>query len=148
MPFHYRLESLLRLRRSMERQEELRLHSLAAVAARLRAELRQLDESRLAQRRSAQQSLATGGAGSMLQFEVACDAAYFTARKSLHKKLAEAEKQRADQLKIYTEAHKKSEILAALRERQQEAYILDSLRREQQRVDEAFLIRKYLNPSE
>ncbi|HUL15571.1 MAG TPA: flagellar FliJ family protein [Terriglobales bacterium] len=148
MAFHYKLESLLRLRRSIERQEELRLQSLSAILARLRAELRQLDEGRLAQRRSAQQSLTAGGAGSMLQFEVACDSAYLAARKSLQKKLAEAENQRAEQLKIYHEARKKSEILAALRERQQEAYILDFLRREQQRVDEAFLIRKYLNPSE
>jgi flagellar export protein FliJ len=148
MAFHYRLESLLRLRRSLERQEELRLHSFAAVVARLRAELRQLDEGRLAQRRSAQQSLTGGGAGSMLQFEVACDAAYFAARESLQKKLEEAEKQRAEQLKIYSEARKKREILAALRGHQQEAYLLDFLRREQQRVDEAFLMRTYLNPPE
>jgi flagellar export protein FliJ len=144
MAFHYRLESLLRLRRSLERQEELRLHALVAVVARLRSELQQLDEGRLAQRRSAQQSLATGGAGSTLQFEVACDEAYLVTRKSLQEKLAEAEKKRTELLEIYIGARKQSEILAALRKRQEEAYTLEFLRREQQRVDEAFLIRAYL----
>jgi flagellar export protein FliJ len=144
MAFHYRLESLLRLRRSLERQEELRLHALVAVVARLRSELQQLDEGRLAQRRSAQQSLATGGAGSTLQFEVACDEAYLVTRKSLREKLAEAEKKRTELLEIYIGARKQSEILDALRKRQEEAYTLEFLRREQQRADEAFLIRAYL----
>jgi flagellar biosynthesis chaperone FliJ len=60
--------------------------------------------------------------------------------------LQDAERQRLEQLKVYQEARQRREIFEGLRERQQELYKLNQSRRQQQRTDEAFLIRAFLNP--
>ena len=148
MAFRYQLEALLRLRRSEERQEELRLRAAALAVARIRSELQQLELARLDQRRDTLGRLERGGAASLLHYFVVCDAAHAERHATLRQKLEAAESLRVEQLKIYQVARRKSEILDALRQRKLEEYNLEFTRSEQRRSDEAFLMLNFIHAEE
>lgn len=145
MAFRYPLESVLRLRRSLEHQEEQRLFALAAMVARLRATLERMQQSDVAQRRAALTEMEQFSSGAQLQFRAACDDASLRVINRVKGQLQDAERQRLEQLKVYQEARQRREIFEGLRERQQELYKLNQSRRQQQRTDEAFLVRTFLN---
>ena len=148
MAFRYSLQPILRLRQSLERQEEQKLLAIAATVARLRAELADLDSAHLRQKDATLRGLMQAPAGALLQFMAVCDIAVEEKRRTLEAQLKEAERRRLEQLDQYQEARQKREILEGLRKRQQFAYDLDLGRHEQQRTDEAFLIRAFLNSCE
>jgi flagellar export protein FliJ len=143
MAFRYKLESILRLRYSIERQEEQRLFAIAATVARLRAEIAGHDERRMAQKRELLEELKVGASGTVLQFMAMCDAASEELRKRLQRTLKECEAQRMEQLAVYQKARQKREILKGLRDRQQYSYELEFARHIQQDADEAFLYRGF-----
>jgi flagellar export protein FliJ len=148
MAFRYTLQPILSLRQSLERQEEQKLFAIAAIVARLRAELADLDSEHLKQKDATLRGLTQVSAGALLQFMAVCEIAVEGKRRRLEAQLREAERQRSEQLAEYQKARQKREILEGLRERQRFAYDLDLARREQQRTDEAFLIRSFLNANE
>jgi flagellar export protein FliJ len=140
MAFRYTLQSVLRLRVSLERQEELRLFASAAVVARVRAEIDALDQNQLSRRRAIIEELQGGSSGAALHFSSVCDAAYAQLRKKLQAQLEAAESQRLAQLRIYQSARQKREVLEGLRDQQQAVFDLTFTRHEQQGADEAFLL--------
>ncbi len=144
MAFRYPLQSLLRLRRSLERQEELRLFAIAALVARLRAEIEQFRLDDLEARRASLLETAGVSSGASLQYAAFCAAAYDNARKKLELQLEEAERKRLIQMRAYQASRQKSEILQGMRDRQEAAYQLELARHEQQAADEAFLMRAHL----
>jgi flagellar export protein FliJ len=148
MAFRYSLQSVLRLRRSLERQEEQRLFGAAAIVARLRADIAQLKDIHFDQKRQAFQEMTSGSSGAALQFIAVCDAAYARVHQALLLQLEQAEKKRMEQLELYKLARQKRETFEGLRDRQEEAYNLDFARHEQQSTDEAFLLRLFSNPIE
>jgi flagellar biosynthesis chaperone FliJ len=148
MAFKYALQSVLRLRASLERQEELRLLAIAAVVARVRAEIEALDQEQLRRSRAAIVELEAGAWGATLQFGAVCDSAYAAARKKLRIQLADAESRRLAQLHVYRNTRQKREILQGLRDHQQFIFDLDFMRHEQQGVDEAFLIGLFAKSAE
>lgn len=142
MAFRYPLQSLLRLRESLERQEENRLFAVAAEVARLRAQIEQLREGNASAKRNELATLhAEGGLAVTLQFLALCDAATASACAKLQSELERAEGQRLAQLAVYQAARQKREILQGLRERQETAYQVDAAHREQQSLDDSFLLR-------
>ncbi|HTT34001.1 MAG TPA: flagellar FliJ family protein [Methylomirabilota bacterium] len=148
MAFRYRLQAVLRLRSSLERQEEQRLTQAAGVVARLRAEIEELEERRFEEKRRAFQELAAGSAGAIFQFLAAGDMAYAEKKRALGLELEKAEKRRLELLERYKKVRQDREILERLRERQEEAYNLEFARREQQTADEAFLNRSLKHSNE
>ena len=154
MAFRYPLQSVLRLRQGLERQEEQRLFAIAATVARLRAQIEELQQMRLQTRRSALQEISTsesgasGTSGSVLQFAAVCDAANAESQARLRTQLTEAEHRRLEQLRIYKAARQKREILESLRERQETDYNREELRRQQERADDQFLARFRTDSSE
>ncbi|HTQ60210.1 MAG TPA: hypothetical protein VMI32_08305 [Candidatus Solibacter sp.] len=140
MAFKYALQPLLRLRQSLERQEEQRLFAIAAIVARLRAEIEQLNQSDVMARRAELNEMAGMAHGASLQFAAVCGAAFQATRKKLGLQLEEAERRRLLQLREYQTVRQKREIIEGLRERQEAAYELEFARHEQQTADEAFLI--------
>jgi flagellar export protein FliJ len=148
MAFRYPLQSLLRLRESLERQEEQRLFALAAEVARLRTQIERLQQEDFESRRMELQEMASGSSGALLQFEAICGAASEAARRKIGLQLEESERKRLNQLRVYQAAHQKREILQGLRERQETAYELEIARQEQQIADEAFLMRALKAPNE
>jgi flagellar biosynthesis chaperone FliJ len=139
MAFRYKLESILRVRQSIERQEEQRLFAIASTVAKLRAEIAKLDENWMAQKREIYEELESGGSGAALQFMAVCDAAIEERRKRLARTLKECEERRLEQLGVHQKARQKREILKGLRDQQQVAYELEFARHLQQDADEAFL---------
>lgn len=148
MPFHYRLQSLLRLRRSLEHQEEQRLFALAAVVNRLRAELETRQGLDFAARRAALADMEAFSSGAQLQFRALCDAANLRAIEELKTELQEAEGKRLVQLKVYQNARQEREIFEGLRERQEEIYQSEWARRQQEAADESYLIRTFRTPQD
>jgi len=142
MSFRYSLQAILRLRQSLERQEEQRLFIAVGVVARLRNDLELLEEQRFEEKRRAFDEMASGSSGAILQFIAICDKAYAGKKRSLELQLEQAEKKRLEQLEKYKKVRQDREILEGLRDRQEEAYNLEFARREQQAADEAFLTRK------
>lgn len=148
MPFRYSLQTILRLRSSLEHQEEQRLMAKAAIVARLRFEIQRLQTNHLENKRAAQKDLLHGSSAVILEFLNACDVAYAETLKSLRHQLEEADRQRLVQLRIYWQVRQGREILEGLRDHQEAAYDLNVARQEQQRADETFLIRSFLNTDE
>ena len=141
MAFRYKLEAILRLRNSIERQEEQRLLAIASTVARLRAEIVRHDENRLHEKREAFEELKMGASGAVLQFMAMCEVASEERRNRLLRTLKECEEKRLEQMAVYRKARQKREILASLRERQKYSHDLEHSRHVQQDVDEAFLFR-------
>jgi flagellar export protein FliJ len=139
MAFRYALQSILQLRRSLERQEEQRLFALAAIVGRLRVKLESLQQADLARRRTALSEMEQFSSGAQLQFRSVCDAASQFAIERTASQLRDAERLRDGQLQVYQEARQKREIFESLRERQEVLYRREQARRLQQHADEAYL---------
>jgi flagellar export protein FliJ len=142
MAFHFSLRALLRLRESLERSELQRLRICAAQVAHVRMEIETLDAQIEAAQREILEQTAAGISGAELHMAAMSDALRREKRMSLATKLDELELARKKQQVRYAEARQRREILSNLRERQHSAYQLDQSRREQQQVDELFLIRR------
>jgi flagellar export protein FliJ len=148
MAFRYPLQSILRLRRSLERQAEQRLFVLAGQVAALRTDLEELNRRELEQKLADLDEMASGSFGSALQFVELRHVAVSEKRKGIQMRLEAAERQRLEQLGVYRETRQKREIFERMRERQEYDYDLDVSRREQQRTDETFLLRRFYEEHE
>jgi len=142
MAFHFSLKALLRLRESLEIAELRRLQAMAADVIHARMAVESLDARIAADRRQAVVAAAGGISGAELHFSALREAAYRERRSMLLKKLAELERARQEQLLRYKKARQKREILENLRNRQLTAYQTEQTRREQQQIDELFLMRR------
>jgi flagellar export protein FliJ len=139
MAFRYALQSILRLRRSLERQEEQRLFALASLVGQLRATLQSLQQADLARRRTALAEMEQFSSGAQMQFRIVCDTASQSAIQRTASQVREAERLRQEQLQVYQEARQKREIFENLRDRQKALYRQEQARRLQQRADDAYL---------
>jgi len=148
MAFRYTLQSMLRLRQSIERQEEQRLYTAAAAVAQLRTKLEQLERERVRVHRETLQEMNEATFGATLQFVAACGAAASQTIAKLQMELAEAERRRLLQLAVYKNARQKREIFEGLRDQQKAAYDVELAHRDQELVDEAFLMRRNPAPAD
>ena len=142
MAFRFSLQTLLRLRQAHERQERLRLEILSSDRVQAQTQLEIAARERLSARESLAAQLATGLTGSELHFEVACDAARARFERAMTERLKRLTEQRYLQLLTYQKARQKREILDNLRARKMEFYRLIQSRREQQRLDDVFLLHR------
>ncbi|HUN60812.1 MAG TPA: hypothetical protein VMU53_02430 [Candidatus Sulfotelmatobacter sp.] len=141
MSFRFRLQTLLRLQRSLEHQEENRLHACVARIAGLQTDLRAWEEARLQRRSKVWTDLQEGQPVAVLQCSSLWEARAHLHENELRHQLDLAEQARQEQLKLYRAARQKREILESLKERQETAYTSEFLRRVQQDLDEAHLMR-------
>ena len=142
MPFHFTLAPLLRLRESLEKAELQRLRMIAMHVAQVRVEIESLDCEIEGARRQLLEQTATGISGAELQIAALLEASRHEYRIRLVAKLYELERARQKQQARYTEVRQQREIVSNLRERQLSAYQREQARRDQQQVDEFFLIRR------
>ncbi len=143
MPFAYRLEVLLRLQHSLERQEENRLLACVVRVARLKAELQSWEAARFARKRRIMEELETGATGVVLQIAADWDFAARRKQSDVRKQIEAAEQLRLQQMRVYREARQKREVLDGLREQQQTVYNQEELRKMQQTLDEMYLVRTF-----
>jgi flagellar export protein FliJ len=149
MAFRFSLQSVLRLRRSIENQEEKKLMAIAAAAARVRAELQKLEEAAILQAGNQIEELSSGAAlGATLRFRAECGVRRRILQDQWLKKLQELEQKRTEQTNVFLRARQKREILEGLRDRRKAEWELEITQREQELMDEAYLIRKFREEQE
>ena len=141
MAFHFAFDKILHLRVGVERQEEQRLAAISNEIAGIQAEIGVCTQRRGEVRRAALQEVADGTSGAVLQFAVTCDAAAAELEKRLKGRLRAAETARARQFEVYRQARQGRETFERLRDRRMAEYQRNAARRDQQNVDEDFLVR-------
>jgi flagellar export protein FliJ len=142
MAFQFSLETLLRVRRSIERQQELKLLCAVRQVVSTVQEIEMADRAIAAVWASEQQELETEMRAAQLHFDAAWRVVLYERRKGLEKVLAEREALRAQCQKEFQAAHREREAVEVLREEQRERYRGDEERREQAQMDDLFLIRR------
>jgi len=142
MAFHFSLEAILRLRRGQERAERLKLEAIASEQALARNQLENMTRQFFASRRCFQRQLGDEKFGAELQFEDERSDRIASARRALEMRIAELEQERLKQVVAYKKAHQSREVLENLRGRKFALYVQMLSRREQQELDDLFLMRK------
>jgi flagellar export protein FliJ len=142
MAFHFQLDVILRLRRGQERVERLKLESIASEQAHAKRQLEIMTEQFLESRRRFQEQMGVEKFGSELQFEDARSGRITTELRTLKMRIAELEQERLQQVEVYTKARQSREILENLRSRKFAVYSQIVSRREQQELDDLFLMRQ------
>jgi flagellar export protein FliJ len=148
MAFHFSLEAILRLRRGQERMERLKLEAIASEQAQAKRQLEIMTEQFLASRRRFQEQIGQETSGSELQFEDARSDRVEAAQRALKMRISELEQRRLKQVQAYLKARQGREILENLRARKFELYRQMLSRREQQELDDLFLMRQDLSRDE
>lgn len=136
MAFRFPLQTLLRLREGMERQEELKLQRVIAMWMQARSELERLFEERQAAWSEAKARLSSSAAASELHFELARDEVIQQRAEILRLRIAELDRMRQQQQLAYQKARQDREILQNLRDRQRERHDVEQNRKEQQSIDD------------
>jgi len=148
MAFHFSLEVLLRMWKSREKFERLRLETLAAKIQRLRREIDAVEQASREERRNLASTLSEGVTASQLHFAVLCADGQRRFRSLMEKQVAELAKHHEAQRKIFEHARRQRETLENLRSRKLEAYRAEEAREVQQQTDELFLARRAFTQSE
>jgi flagellar export protein FliJ len=148
MPFQFSLEAILRLRRGQERMERLKLEAIASELAQARRQLDFITEQFLESRRSFQLRLSGEAFGSELRFEDEKSDRVKAASRALEIRISELEQDRLKQVERYSESRRNRELVENLRERRCAVYRQAMNRREQQQIDDLFLMRHDLERKE
>lgn len=143
MPFRYRLEAMLKLQRSIEKQEENRLLAYAAKVARLRNEMDAWEEERRNRKRLGAEELKTGSTGAAMNLIAEWDVTVRRKQRELAVLLVQAEEVRRAQVAKVCQERQKREVLQGLKERLESAYDREELRKIQQVMDDMFLTRTF-----
>jgi len=148
MAFRFPLETVLRLRQNLERQQELLLYKANQEVLGLKRQIEELDAGMAAnaQRRCLQ--LQAGVSVAELQFDLLCDETLLRFRGALQARLAKAESARDSQAEAFRHARRRREAIETLRTHQLQLYRQHAARQDQRRADDLFLLRRtYLERS-
>ena len=140
MPFHFSLQAVLRCRESFERRERQRLQVITREVVKAQQQREQAKLDRANALVQMQKKLRMGMTAMEMQFEVACDRVRSRRIAALHQQASKLEDLRRRQLEVFRKAQQQRKILGNLRERQLTAYQKVQARREQQQMDDRFLI--------
>lgn len=143
MPFRFSLHALLRCRESFEQRERQRLQILMREIIKTQQQLTAAKQDRARASAQMQRKSQQGITSVELQFELACDRARLRTITALTEKVAKLENLRCRQLELFRKARQQRQILENLRERQLAAYRLVQARREQQQMDDRFVITRF-----
>ena len=140
MPFRFSLQAVLRCRESFERRERQRLQMITREVVKAKQQRDQAKVDRATSLAEFQKRLHEGMNVMEMQFELACDRARLRRIAALNDHFAKLEDLRRRQVDVFRKAQQQRKILENLRERQLAAYQLLQARREQQQMDDRFLI--------
>ena len=148
MAFRFTLQPVLRLRASYERLERLRLLAVVAAIVRVQQGLDLLDAESQQARVYLRDKLAGGMTAGEMQFETVCEKLRVEHRRTLEARLKELAQAQARQRQAYQSAKQKRQVLENLRQRKLDEYRVEQSRREQQGIDELFLLHRGTTPHE
>ena len=141
MAFRFSLAAVLNLRKSIERQEYLNLERIHQEMAKVQAQIAQAEQQKFAIQQSRDTQLTESVPSVFLQSLYEQIFALERHIDSLKVLLVELAAKKDQQLKVYTEARQKREVLESLREKQHAAYILEDNKRQQASMDDLYLAR-------
>jgi flagellar export protein FliJ len=142
MTFHFSLEAVLHFRKSLERQQELRLRAANQLVARTRRLIEQI-EGRIRTAHSQQsQQLGAGITAAELRFAFECETLFDEQRQIMQRELVRLETLRDQQQRIFQQARRERETFESLREHEYRIYVREAARREQRQQDDLFLLRQ------
>jgi flagellar export protein FliJ len=140
MPFRFSLQAVLRCRESFEHRERQRLQVITREVVKAQ---QQRDEAKLDRTNALdqlQKKLHQGMTVVEMQFELACDRSRVRRIATLNDQFTKLGNLRRRQLDVFRKAQQHRQVLENLRDRQLAAYRLIQTRREQQQMDDRFLI--------
>ena len=142
MAFQFSLRSLLRLRRTYEQRERLRLALLNSSRARLRHDLEEAASQRVQEFEGFMTRLQAGLTGAEFHLDEASLQQSAKKQHELSALLAALELQVKKQVEAFRESQMKRKTLDSLRERELHAFQMIENRREQQLIDDLFARRQ------
>lgn len=140
MPFRFSLRAVLRCRESFEQRERQRLEAITREVIKAQQQREQAKLDRANALVQLQKKLRRGMTAMEMQFELACDRARVRRIAAWNEQVTKLENLRRRQLEVFRKAQQQRKILENLRDRQLAAYRLIQARREQQQMDDRFLI--------
>jgi flagellar export protein FliJ len=140
--FRFNFEALLRLRRSLERQQELLLQAVNYDVMKIQQRIRCLEDWRATLELSETDSLTGGTAAAELQFNCDLSSALLRQEGELQKQLLSLEKTRDQRCASLKEARRQREIFENLRDQQIRVYRMYQTRKDQRAIDDFFLMRR------
>jgi len=140
MVFRFSLETVLRLRRSEQQQQEMTLQRLSEQANRIAVELQAIDDE--IRRLGRQTNSERGITGSEIHFDQDRCEILRQRRNETEGRLQAVREQQAVAVKQFHRTWQRREALESLRQRQHQAYEVEEGRKEQRSYDDLFLQRK------
>ena len=140
MPFRFTLQAVLRCRESFEQRERQRLQVITRELVKAEQILEDAQQDRATAIAQLQRKLRESMSTMEMQFELACDRARQRRIAAFRERAEKLQDLRRRQLEMFRKAQQQRKIFDNLRDRQLAAYLRIQARREQQRMDERFLI--------
>jgi flagellar FliJ protein len=147
MPFQFSLQAVLRCRESFEQRERQRLQMITREVVKSKQQEEETTRDRANALAETQKKLHQGMTAVEMQYELACDRVRIRKITALNENIAKLEDLRQRQLEMFRKAQQQRKILENLRDRQFAAYQLILARREQQQMDDRFLITRAVQAS-
>jgi flagellar export protein FliJ len=148
MAFHFSLDAVLRLRRSLERQQELLLREANQQMIAIQLKIDHLDAQLSRQASQENLQLASTLSAAELQFLRVCRSVLQGQRGGLEKRLAAAQAVRDSRMATFRQARQQREVLETLRQAHSLVYRQNEARQSQRQLDDLILLRRaYLRRS-
>lgn len=142
MAFRFGLESVLRLRASYERQEQAHLELATQHLYAAREKCASLRKERLTLEEAFRSAMLNGIDTSELHYHLSAKAGLDVVEAEAAHSLAETTKRWTEQRTKFLHARRDREVIASVRQRQHQEYVLEQSRREQQQIDDLFAMRR------
>lgn len=144
MAFRFSLESVLRLRISHERQEQAKLELAAQHMHAAKEKCASLKREHDALEENFRKTMAAGMDAAELHYYLSSKSGLYAAEAQAERAAADAEKLWNEQRRKFLRARQDREVIASIRHRQHQEYLVEQARREQQQIDDLFAMRSQL----
>lgn len=141
MGFRFPLETVLRVRESLEKREEAALQQILAEMARVRRSMDEQEQRILSLYKQKEEAMRRPTEAFRLQSMIAEAAAAVEQRALLTQTLAGLEQQRQERLTAYQNAHRNRQMLTDMRTRQRDEWQEKLARAQQKFLDDIFAAR-------
>jgi flagellar export protein FliJ len=145
MAFRFPLASVLAFRESIERREELALSKIQLEMARVQHEIEQITAELVTAQKAREESMRRPISAAQLQAMLHAADAAVERRKKMLETLAALDRQRAEQMRVYQEAHRARRVLTDLEAQQGEIWEQEQARLQQKVLDDIFASRSLRN---
>jgi flagellar export protein FliJ len=143
MAFRFPLQTVLRIRRSLEQQEEALLVLINREIQAGISKLEKMDRAVSVLRDNRSSTVASGCTSAELSFFGDCINAVLRSRTRLHSKVDELRKLGALQRERFENCRRQREVVETLRSKQLAVYREQEMRKEQREIDDLFLVRRH-----